>query len=95
MSKKFPFRELVPSCNQAASYRYYIEMGKCSDIWKLLEETYGAIRRNETFQTQEIEAEFLHLSSTFKGSPILLLRKRGCTEKDIHKFHELLQFQGT
>lgn len=95
MKRGLPFRELVPSCKTATSFRYYFEKEKCGQIWELLEKYYGPIRRNDTFKTQEIEAEYLHFRATFAGNPILILRKRGWKEEDVHELHELLHFKET
>lgn len=90
---KFPFRVKVHTCIHPETYKYYFPEEQVRQIWECLEKQYGKIRKNESFQTMEVESDAFMFRSTWLDNPITVLRKRTCTPQDVEQFHSSVQFR--
>jgi hypothetical protein len=85
-------RERVHACMDPQTYKYFFPKERVFEVWSLLQQRYGALRKDEAFRTQEVDAPGLIFRSTWLGNPITVYRKRNCTEQDIDAFHTLVGF---
>lgn len=89
-----PYRELVHACARGGTYKYFLDKDDVVAVWRRLEERYGAIHRNESFKTMEIEGDRLILRATLLMNPITVFRKRLCGKPDIEELHALVGYPG-
>lgn len=94
MADALPYREAVPACIHAETYKYYFQRERVTPLWQALERRYGAVRMNGAFRMMEIEGEHFWLRSVIGGNPITVLRRRGCPEAAIAELHEIFGFEG-
>lgn len=87
-----PYREIVHACAFRETYKYFFPRERVAEVWGRLEGAYGAIRRNEAFKTMEIECATFLFRSTWLANPITVIRKRGCSEDDVHSLHAIVGF---
>ena len=79
-------------CITPEAYKYYFPGNQVSEIWALLEEKYGPVRRDEIFHVMEIRSSAFIFRALFKGNPITVIRKRRCLDDDVRNLHEVIGF---
>ncbi len=89
---KHPRRDLVVGCRTPQTYKYWLPLAQVPTAWALLREAYGPLRTNEAFGTQELHTPSLIMRSTRIGNPLTVFRTRSCSEADLERFHQLIDF---
>jgi hypothetical protein len=87
-----PYRERVHACIHPDTYKYFFPKERVFEVWRLLQQRYGALQVNEGFRTQEVNAPQLIFRSTRLGNPITVYRKPRCSDGDVEEFHALVGF---
>ena len=87
-----PKREPVITC-KIGTFKYFFPEDKVFEIWEKLEKRYGPI--TTTAYVMQIHSPAFVFRSSPDGNPIIVMRRRRCTEDDIHELHELFNFQET
>jgi hypothetical protein len=88
-------RERVHACIHPYTYKYFFPRERVFEVWSLLQQRYGALRKKEAFRTQEIDTPSLLFRSTWLGNPITVYRKPHCSERDVEEFHALVGFDAS
>ena len=89
-----PYRERLYACMHPETYKYFFPKECVGQVWRMLEERYGAIRHNQPFRVIEIESERFLFRSTHLQNPITVIRKRGCTSAHVEEMHAVMGFVG-
>jgi hypothetical protein len=91
---RLPYRERVMSCPRGGTFKYFFARSSVAEVWRRLEEVYGAARRNEAFKSLEIEESRFIFRATYLMNPITVFRKRSCSDFDVAEFHALVGYRG-
>jgi len=79
-------------CITPVAYKYYFLGEQVSDVWTLLEEKYGPVRRDDNFHVMEIRSSAFIFRALFNGNPITVIRKRRCLNADVRSLHQTIGF---
>ena len=79
-------------CTGPDTYKYYFRGNQVSEIWTLLEEKFGPVRRDENFRVMEIRSSAFIFRALFEGNPITVMRRRRCRDDDVRNLHEVIGF---
>lgn len=87
-----PYREKVLACARGGTFKYFFPREQALEVWRVLQDTYGPLRRNDAMKTMEIESERFIFRATYLGNPITVFRKRKCTPEDVEVFHRVVGY---
>ncbi len=87
------YRERVFSCPRDRTYKYYLPKEEAQPAWQRLSEEFGAPTAGAC-GVLVLETPRLLLRAPSWGNPVTVIRKRGWSEDDVRRFHELIRFPG-